>query len=183
MDHRGVVTSYPSSKSGSAGSALTFYLLVLLAMTTFAPCALLPAWRDYQATDAALQVEQHRLEALEAEVQRQRRLVQGICGDPAVVVRLAQRDLGYERANTTAIPVAAPQVVPAQSPSFAPEPPAMPRPLAWAARVLPPLNYDRVFCDEEVRTVVMAMSVSLIVLAFALFGRQTAPTSTPPARY
>ena len=46
-------------------------------------------------------------------------------------------------------------------------PPALPVWLARWSRLLPPYDYDRVFCDSEVRPVIMTISVALISRAFA----------------
>jgi len=98
----------PSHRSarGDARGGPTFWLLLLLGFATLAPSLLLPEWREYQAIAVAEQVEQSRADAMENLVRQKRRLLDRIQRDPSVVVRLAQRELHYERADRSPLPVA-----------------------------------------------------------------------------
>ena len=170
-------TSCAGRESGTRrprhGGGGLFWLLVLMGLATFAPCVILPQWRQYQALDMAAQVEQHRLDVLQAEVERERRLLQAIRSDPAVIARLAQRELKFQRVNSQAVLVAAPPTSPEPQPPFEPTPPGPPAVVARAVSFLPDYDYDRVFLDDETRPVIMAMSVALIGVAFWLFGRRS----------
>ncbi len=150
-------------------------LLIVMGLGTFAPCILLPEWRKFQTLEAAALIEEHRTAALQTEVEQQRRLLAAICSDPAVVARLAQRELGYERPHAEAITVAAPVVVTGPQQPFVPVLPEPPPAIARVANLLPNFDYDRIFCDREVRPVIMAMSIGLIVVAMALFSPRAQP--------
>ena len=50
------------------------------------------------------------------------------------------------------------------------EPVRPPAFLAGVLAVLPALDYDAVFCDDDTRTLVMGMSLGLVVFAFVVFG-------------
>ena len=146
-----------------------YFLLVMMGLATFAPCVLLPEWRKYQALDLVAQAEQHRLDALTQEVDRQRELLTALSRDPAVVARLAQRELHYRPSGTQAVRVSAPIVLPNDELPFRPVPVSPPVAVVRMASFLPAYDWDRVFCDDEVRPVLMIMSIALIAVAFALF--------------
>ncbi len=150
-----------------------------MGLGTFAPCILLPEWRKYQTLESAARIEEHRTAVLQAELDDQRRLLTAICSDPAVVARLAQRELGYERPDVAAITVAAPIAARGPEVPFVPPLAQPPQALARLSNMLPGFDYDRIFCDGEVRPVVMAMSIGLIVLAMALFGPRSRPVPEP----
>ncbi len=167
-----------------------FWLLLLLGFAALAPCLLLPEWREYQAIAVAEQIEKTRADAMEDLVQEKRRLLDRIQRDPAVVVRLAQRELHYERADHYPVRVAgaggrsvsimAPtDVLPAIEPTspIVINPPQLPVWLARWSDLLPPYNYDGVFCDNGVRPIIMAMSIALIGLSFFLYGRRVTVTA------
>ena len=164
-----------------------FWLLVLMGLATFAPCIILPEWRQYQVLEMAAQVEEHRLEVLQRQVDHERRLLDAVRSDPAVISRLAQRELRFQRVDYRAVRVSAPfvGVQGRQGPScippsqggteggpFVPEPPQPPAIIARAVSLLPDYDYDRVFCDDETRPIVMCMSVGLIGVALGVFGRR-----------
>ncbi len=148
-----------------------FWLLFGLAVVGFAPCILLPAWRDYQAAVLVEQCEQAEVQRLERETDRQRQLADALRSDPSVIARAAQRELEYTRPGEIPVEVypapnagaepngAAAVVVP-------PEPPAVVKRLVAA---LPRLDYDAVFCHPPTRRVIMVMSAGVLLSAFALF--------------
>ena len=168
MPHGGVPQTTPAPRQGGA---FVFWMLVFMGLATFAPCVILPEWRDYQALQAAEQVQQHRLDVLERAVDHKRRLLEAMRSDPAVIARLAQRDLHFHRPDAQIVPVSVPSRSPAPEEPFVPRPVEPPPLLRRALSVLPEYDYDRVFCDEETRPVVLGMSLALIALAFGLFGR------------
>ncbi|MBI4719064.1 MAG: hypothetical protein HY763_14760 [Planctomycetes bacterium] len=162
----------PFSEAPPAGRAV-FWLLVLMGLSTLTPCVVLPEWRAYEALRYAEQVEQHRVEALQRSVDRQRRLLEALRTDPAVIGRLAQRDLGFRRPDEQAVSVRVPDHVQGGAPPFVAEPLRAPVPIARLIACLPNLPYDRIFCDTESRPIVMGMSVALIAIAFVLFSRRS----------
>jgi len=56
--------------------------------------------------------------------------------------------------------------------TFVPTAAAPPVAVSRALSLLPDLDYDRIFCDENSRTFIMCMSVALLGIAFALYGRR-----------
>ncbi len=151
-----------------------FWLLLVMGLSTFAPCIVLPEWRQYQAIQVTRQREQYRLDQLQHRVDAERRRLEAMQTDPAVVARLAQRDLGFHRPGQPSMPVVTVGRVAGlpgrhETPFVA----MQVNPPDWVRRagsVLPRLNYDAVFCEGSARSIVMLMSVALIVIAFALFG-------------
>ena len=104
-------------------------------------------------------------------VERERRLLEATRDDPAVIARLAKRELGFRRRGELSVLVSVPQKSVAHETAFTPDPVPLPRSLARLAGYLPDYNYDAVFCDDQTRAIVMAMSVALICLALCLPGR------------
>ncbi len=160
------------------GGTVVFWLLVLLAFGTFTPCVILPEWRAYQTLDLARQAEEHRLQQVQRAVDRERRQLEAMRTDPAVIDRLAQRDLRFRRIGDRTVRVAAaadyaPVSLVAfdehSAEPFIPQPAAPPPLVTNFASHLPAYDYDRVFCDRETRPVVMCMSVGLLVVALGLF--------------
>ncbi len=170
-----------ASRTGSRnpGGGFVFWILIAMGLGTFLPCVILPEWRHYQLLDMASQIEQHRLDVLQREVDHERRLVGALRGDPAVVARIAQRDLHFERLGSTAVPVGPLGTGEPSQVTFTPTPPSPPAVAARLASWLPDRDYLNVFCDEKCRPVVMALSVALIGLAFVLYGRHTARGAPP----
>jgi len=145
-----------------------FWLLVGLAAVVFAPCVLLPVWRDYQALQYSEQVERAGLAQARGELQRHKRHLEALQSDPAVIARVARRELRYRDPGEIAIPVSIPaepaeQPVPLMLESV--EPPAS---VAWVVRKLPEGDYDRLFCTGPTRTLLMCLSGGLLVSAFVL---------------
>ncbi len=166
------------------GATVVFWLLVLMGLATFTPCVLLPQWRQYQNLRSAEQTAQHRLDVLRTRVAQQERLLEALHSDPAVVARFAQRDLGFRRPLERVIPVSVPAT--AAAPPTIPAPhrcsaascgwhmqPVQPPPvIARALSYLPDYNYNRIFCDDDTRPILMGSSVAIIALAFALYSRR-----------
>lgn len=151
---------------------LMFWLLVLMGFAALAPCILLPEWRHYESLKIEEQAQAHRLAMLQNRIAREQRLQEAMQRDPAVIARIAQRELGFRRPEEHAVSVSVDVVSePADAPFTARPvrpPPIVARALSW----LPDYNFDRVFCDPQARTRVMVMSVGLISVAFLLFGRR-----------
>ncbi len=148
------------------GRSFVSWLLIFMALGALAPSILLPAWRDYQMVRMAEQVEEHRLCALQRVVARERRMHEATQDDPAVLARLAQRELGFRQIGRQPVPVVlepslAPKVT-SENELFTPQPPPLPPVLARVASQLPGYDYDAVFCDPSLRVVVMGMSLGLL---------------------
>lgn len=162
------------------GASFVFWLLVLMALAVFAPCVLLPEWRQYQAIRLAEQAQEHRVEALRRAVGHERRVLDAMTSDPGVIARLAQRELQFRRPDERFVPVS----IGADSPNldsgaFVPQPVELPDPLQRAAAALPKFDYDSLFCDPQTSKVLMTMSVALLGIAFGVVARTPdRPTGT-----
>ncbi len=180
------------------GARVVYWLLVLMGLATFAPCVLLPQWRQYETLCMAEQLAEHRLEVLQGRIEAERRTLEALRSDPAVVARFAQRDLGFRRPFEQVIRVAA-SASPAATPAIPvphrcsvtqfepdrygvspcgwrvqrPQPPAL---IARALSYLPNYDYDAIFCKDDTRPIVMGLSLSLIGVAFVLFSRHRVTT-------
>ncbi len=149
-------------------------MLLLMALGSFAPCVLLPEWRTYQAVRQAEQAQRHRLESLQHVVDLDRRLLQALQSDPAVIARTAQRELRLKEAGSRPVLVSVPPARPRHQEPFVPTSVLPPPILARVASYLPDYDYDGVFCDDEPRLIIMAMSASLTLVALFVHGRRPA---------
>ncbi len=152
-------------------AAVTFWLLSGMGLTVLAACVLLPEWRTYEDLQLAKQQAQYHSRQLEQSLTHEQRLLDAIHSDPAVIGRLARRELGFRGIDDKTVYVQnmAPSIEPPDG--FIPkrvEPPAI---VSSVTSWLPPFDYDRIFCDKQTRNVLMVMSVGLIATAFLLFGR------------
>ena len=100
-------------------------------------------------------------------------MLEGMQSDPAVIARLAQRDLHFRRPGDTSVPVSVPLAATAAQDPFVAEPIEPPAALARARSYMPDFNYDQLFCDDRTRPIILVMSVGLIVTAIALFSRRS----------
>jgi hypothetical protein len=171
----------PDHRNANEGQWV-FWLLFGLATVGFAPCILLPAWRDYQAAVLVEQIQAGEVARLESDLERQRQLADALRSEPSVIARAAQRELEYTRPGEIRVDVN-PAPVAEHAPVAASgtvQPPAPPAPIRRVLAWLPPLNYDAVFCDPPTRMVIMVMSGGVLLAAFALFppGREGAEPST-----
>lgn len=154
------------------GSTVVPWLLLLMALGAFTPCVLLPEWRTYQAVHQAEQAERHRLESLRRVVDHERRLLQALTNNTAVIARVAQRELRFQEHGTQSVLVSVPPVRRPREEPFVPAPVLPPPILARVATYLPDYNYDRVFCADETRPIIMAMSAALTVVALCMPRRR-----------
>lgn len=173
------------------GQGVVFWLLMALGLTGITPCVLLPEWRQYEALCLAEQRASYRLAELQSIVDQKRAAYGALRDDPAVIARLARRELGYVRPQERTVRVAGFRDELGSAPdkrfqrhgreatgaSFVPEPVDPPAMMAGVIDWLPSLDYDAVFCDDRTRSTILTMSFGLIALAFVLFGRSTPRTS------
>lgn len=168
-----------SVSNSNRGQRFVFWSLLTMGFIGFAPCVLLPEWRQYDSLRMAERKEAYRLEQMESLVQRERASYEALRDDPAVLARLAQRDLSFRRLDQQDVFVPAGELM--DWPGSEDESDAHlgydgsgPSIVAMIVARLPAYNYDAVFCDDRTRSIVMTMSVALIALAFLLFPRGTA---------
>lgn len=88
---------------GTPPSRVMFWVLVLPASAVFAPCVIVPVWEDYKAMALAERLEAESVARMHGDVRRLERHLEGLRNDPAVIARLAQRDLGYTRPYETSV--------------------------------------------------------------------------------
>ena len=144
-----------------------------MALAVFASCVLLPEWRGVQQVHGRKQLEEHRLAEMQRAVERERRSLTALRHDPAVISRLAQRELRFRDRRSAAVRVSVAWQDEGAAEAVSPfTPRAMPLPgvLADIAGRFPALNYDRVFCDDHTRIVLMCLSIGLILVALCMRG-------------
>ena len=161
--------------SPDCGSGLISWLLIFMALAALAPCVLLPELRSYQAMRMAEEAQQHRVDALQRTVDREQRLLEALRSDPAVIARAAQRELRFKRPGDRQVRVSVVPTVKASSETLTPKPAPTPPPLPQTAAYLPSHTYDQIFCDDQARPVIMAMSVALMLVAICLPRRSASP--------
>lgn len=155
-----------------AGGEIVCVVLILMGMATFAPAVLLSEGRTLEALDVARQREQHRLDDIQGEIQRQRRLLDAIHTDPGVISRLAKRELNLRSEDVVEVPVDARQVPEASPVDFKATPLQWPAFLRRYRHVLPQLNYDAVFCDDALRFPIICLSIGLVVVSLVVFRKR-----------
>jgi len=169
-----IATAEPVGVSGveSAPSSVMFWVLLLMASAVFAPCVLVPVWRDYQAIVLARRVEERAVAHMRSNVDRLEKHLDALRNDPAVIGRVARRDLAYTSNRETVVLVDAvsPHVdtVSARSVETIQDvepPPWMRRVLTW----LPFADRADVFSDSATRATLMLLSGGLVMAAFWLF--------------
>ncbi len=160
------------SSASAAPSSVMFWVLLLLASSVFAPCVLVPVWKDYQAIVLARLVEEQAVAHMRSDVDRLERHLDGLRNDPAVIARVARRDLAYtsRRETVVLVDVASPRVDTASAGSVetiqdVEPPPWMRRVLTW----LPFADRADVFANSATRTTLILLSGGLVVAAFWLF--------------
>jgi hypothetical protein len=101
-----------------------YWLLVTMGVGGLALCVLLPESRELQRLAAAEQAHVRSLNAIRQNLEREERLLEALQGDPAVLARLARRELNYrspyDRFVTLAAEESAPLVVPEDEPGVSP---------------------------------------------------------------
>lgn len=164
--------SQPTARTTEPRSApLMYWGLILLAATGLVPSVVLPEWRQYERLKIAEQYERYRLEQVQAQVDRERRLLEAVRTDPAVVYRIAERELGLHPEGDRYIDVEPVTASTASEGAFVPVAIEPPSPVRRVTALLPSFNYDDVFCDEGARRLVITLSVALMCVAFVLYAR------------
>jgi len=92
-----------ANPNSAPGHPVVFWMLLVMGAAVFAPCVLLPEWREYQAVRLSEDREAAKVKGMEAVVDRQRQLLEGLQSDPAVIARIAQRDLHFHRPGDGAV--------------------------------------------------------------------------------
>jgi hypothetical protein len=164
-----------SEPKGDGGAGLVFWMLITLSIMGFAPCMILPAWRDYQRADLTERTRAAEVAEATADIDRQRRRLDAVHNDPGVVSRLAQRELEYHHPGEVSIPVSAVMEPEAPRHLHALQPIDPPAPVARVLALAPQRNYDNLFCASPTRETIMALSIGLFVAAFVIFWPRPRP--------
>ena len=98
--------SIDGSVQRTSSGGFLFWTLSLMAMAAFAPCVILPEWRDYEAVYSVQRTREQDLAAFEQAVRDETRKLEALQSDPATIARLAQRELSFRRAGERSVAVA-----------------------------------------------------------------------------
>ncbi len=165
-----------TSPASDGGAGLVFWLLIAMSVITFAPCMILPAWREYQTAELAERMSAQQLTAVATELEQLRTQLDAIHNDPAVVARLARRELEFKKPGETVVPVPVAQSLTGEADNTISsdksknwKPASPPLPVARLTALLPDYNYDAIFCESPTRETILAMSAILFVSAFVVF--------------
>jgi hypothetical protein len=149
----------PNRIPPGGGASVVSWSLLVMGLATFAPCVLVPEWCAYRDFRLCEQREQHSVGSWEKRVERERRLIEAMQTDPNVMARLAQRDLGFRAPDGKPVRVAVSNRVAPNDEPLAPVMVPLPNAVAKLRAWLPNLDYERVFCDEGTRVILIIMSV------------------------
>ena len=170
LSDAGPVENLTRTASESRPSPLWFWLLVLFASAMFAPCVLVPVWKDYQAIKLAERFEIATVEKMRRDIEQQGRRLDALRTDPGAVARVAQRDLAYTRQGEFSVRVETVPVPRGNTVTTAVQPVRPPaavfRALSWLS--IEPAHLE-VFADPVLRTTVMCLSGGLILAACLIF--------------
>ncbi len=168
--------SNPSRREPLAHT-LMFWTLTGMAVAAAVPCFLVPPIDAYMTLLAAEQRAQTNVQHLEALIAKQASLQEALRTDPQVNVRLAQRELAYR-------PLGEMMYI---EQSLSPTPPkttgltggaAELQPPGWMMKLYPQ-HWAKIYRRQGTRYVVLSMSILLII--FALVGYGERPASVPMA--
>jgi len=146
-----------------------FWFLLGLAFAAFIPCIVLPEWRDYQAARVAEEAVARENARIRTELSRQRQVLEAVRSDPAVMERMARRELAYAKPGEVAAPRLSLEVEEPPERAELIEAPAPPAPIERILTWMPFAADDNIFCDPSTRLLIMALSGGLVVTAFVLF--------------
>ena len=168
-DHSHSVAADDHKARPGAGAAVVYWLLLALAISTFAACVLLPEWRHLETLAAVEKAEADRADHMDQLVIRERRHLAALTSDPAAMVRLAQRELTMVRSGEFVVSIqGAGANAGAQYPRATADATTLTISSPASARLS--REWDRVFCDNRLRPAIITLSIALAGTAFALFG-------------
>ena len=163
----------PRARRDSLGSACVAWGLLALGLAALGASVLVPEWRSFLAMRQALVVEEHRMDSLDKAVAAERRHLEAIQTDPAVIVRLAQRELGLDPPGTRSVSMSIPGNVAGRRHSSDRSGLAGDSPNALGNSPAPASAVERVFCDRDTRRVMIVFSVCLLGVSLWLPVRRS----------
>ena len=151
-----------------------FWGMALLGGALLAPCLILPAWLEYEASLDLKALREYQIAAQEAEITKLCQQREHLETDDAYVLRLARRELNIETPGMERIDVApgemetgnaGPRALPADDDELTPELSAMVEEIM--------LRYPRtqVFVHGATRPALMIVGGGLLLTAIVLLGK------------
>jgi hypothetical protein len=163
-----------------------FWLLTGLSLAVFAPCVLMPIWRDLQHTQAYEHELAQVIAYLEQQIERNEAHMQALRTDPLVNERYARRDLNQRVEGERLIPFDAESLSSVEIYLRGPLVPmaddlstVKTERSVWLDEAevwLPAWVYSDAFRTSPQREILLIMSAGLLIAAFVLFpARPRAP--------
>jgi hypothetical protein len=171
------------SESGRLAPVM-FWLMVLLGGSVLAPCLILPAWLEYQASLDLRALRKEQVERRRAEVARLRKQREHLETDDAYLLRVARENLnieipGVQQIHVEPSPLAEPATTePAAAAAQGDE--LVPELSAMIEQVMQRYPLTQVFVHPATRPPLMLIGGGLIVTALVLLSAP-APRPRPPA--
>lgn len=156
------------SRRDARTSRAVYWLLVCMGLGVLAPTLWLPEWRRYQGMIALEQVAEQRTDELTAWVAGERKRLEALTTDPAVVVRIAEREFGARPPGERWVQVFHEPPPLARQASLFRRPDPSPAPATRSS--WPDLLLDTIFCDPRLRPVLIGLSTAVLAIALALFS-------------
>lgn len=167
-------TQFQSTTSGrDPFGTLVAWVLLAMGVGTLAPCVLFPAWQSLEALRVADRIEQSRLDAMEARIEDDRRLLFALRNDPVVIARLARRDLHMNVAEDEWVSVDVPRESGPSKRYFDPPPDIASILAAQTPHTESHAKLAAVLSSDRNRFTLLAMSVMLIGVSFWLPSRRS----------
>jgi hypothetical protein len=177
--HGGEILTGPSLNLGASqpvSHAIMFYVLSLVAMIIFAPCVLVPIWRDVQKLGEDERTMAALVAQLNQQIQRNNERIEALQADPQVINRVARRELNRQPADEQHIrwsqaEMAAVRLnLPTELCDSPPPPPlAMPVWVVQMSSWLPAWANSDLFAKSPNREMMLVMAGSLLLTAFVLY--------------
>ena len=169
-------TSINLGASQPVSHAIMFYLLSLAALTIFAPCVLVPIWRDVQKLGEDERTMAGIVAQLHEQIERNDAGIQALKADPQAIDRVARRELDRQPADEQHIrwsqaALASLRLNLPREPYDAPPPPPLVVP-AWVTKMsrwLPAWANSDLFAKSPNREMMLVMAGSLLLTAFVLY--------------
>ena len=162
----------PTASRRDPFGTLVAWALLAMGVVAFAPCVLFPAWQSLEALKVAERIEQSRIDAMEARIEKDRRLLFALRNDPVVIARLARRDLHMNIANDQWVPVDVPGESGPSKRYFDPSPDIASILAEQTPRTDSEARLAAVLTNDRNRLTLLAMSVTLIGVAMWLPTRR-----------
>lgn len=156
--------------------AIMFYLLSTSAMLIFAPCVLVPIWRDVQKLSDDERAMRAMVLQLQEQIEKNNIRIEALRNDPLVIERVARRELNHKAENEQHVKwdsaeLAALRLNIPHDLYKKPElpPAAMPPWVESAKKWLPAWPWPELFAKAPNRQFLLVMAGCLLMTAFVLY--------------